>query len=48
MSRKSLFYLIGYRLGWWYAENKHSVGERLLRRVLYRIPVVGQILRWMR
>lgn len=48
MSRKSLFYQIGYRLGWWYEENKHMVRDRLLMRVLGRIPVVGQLLRWMR
>ncbi len=48
MRRKNLFYQIGYRLGWWYAENKNMVGEKLIMRFLGRIPVVGQLIRWMR
>ncbi len=48
MSRKSLFYQIGYRIGWWYEENKHMLIRRVLMGIFGRIPGVSQLMRWFR
>ena len=45
---KSIFYMIGYKIGYWYAENKYSLVRRAFGTVVGRLPGGRWITRLMR
>jgi len=34
----SFYYRLGKRIGWWYAENRHTLHRSLVQGILYRLP----------
>jgi hypothetical protein len=41
----SIFYLIGKKLGWWFAANRHRLIQGLIYGILRRIPGGSLLLR---
>jgi len=48
MEKESIYFKIGKRIGYWYAENRSSLNNRIVQGILGRLPggrIISQIFR---